>query len=147
LLPVMLTHNARKQQSVMISANPTFSSLCRRSVLREGLTAAKGRQAQAMAADTLPVVAEHRLPHGVTSLCPPAAMGLPISAGTRKGDVFQLMLTKQVQHWSLPPPPSIGATQRPSGISAHIPLGACSTTAGMGSMNGHALAARTYCAA
>ncbi len=48
----------------------------------------------------LPVVAEHRLPKGVTSLCPSTGPGLPVTAGTRNGDIFQLTMTRQV--WLLP---------------------------------------------
>lgn len=101
----------------------------------EDLTAGKGRKAQAKATDTLPVVAEHRLPHGVTSLCPAAAQGLPITAGTRKGDVFQLTLTKQVHA-----PRSAASTlywRRTTAlrhVSAHTGRSTCFMIAGTGSM-------------
>ena len=42
------------------------------------------------------LVAEHRLPDGVTSLCLSNQPGMPIMAGTRAGDVFRLCLTQQV---------------------------------------------------
>ena len=89
-------HNASGQLPVIASASTMNSPVCGRSLVGEDVSAGKGRKAQAKAADTLPMVAEHRLPHGVTSLCPTAAQGLPITAGTGKGDIFQLMLTKQV---------------------------------------------------
>ena len=58
----------------------------------------KGRSKRkaSMSADVLPVAAEHRLPKGVTSLCPSTGPGLPVTVGTRNGDVFQLTMTRQV---------------------------------------------------
>ena len=57
----------------------------------------KSRRGQQHSADMLTVVAEHKLPDGVTSLCPSTAQGMPITVGTRKGDIFHMTMTKQVQ--------------------------------------------------
>ena len=69
----------------------------------------KGRSKRkaAKSADILLVVAEHRLPKGVTSLCPSTAPGMPVTAGTRNGDIFQLTMIRQVWLLSLTHPPQL----------------------------------------
>ena len=76
------------------AASYCFAMACRCDEEVSGTGRSRGRAARS--ADILPVVAEHRLPKGVTSLCPSAAPGQPITAGTRNGDIFQLTMTRQV---------------------------------------------------
>lgn len=62
----------------------------------EELIGSKDRKVPMRSAPALPILAEHRLPHGVTSMCPGSTPGLPITLGTRMGDIFYLTMTKQV---------------------------------------------------
>lgn len=108
----------------------------------EGPSRDRSKRRAASAADTLPVVAEHRLPKGVTSLCPSAGPGLPITAGTRNGDIFQLTMTRQV--WRMPQglfdtgcsPPFASLCHSPHSISGFRVCPACGQahTAQLGSV-------------